>query len=98
VRLSFQNDDLQFTPEEAAEYSPILMKASHVAPLILAVGGDEGPEFIRQSEDLAAAWATQGKDISARILPGKHHFTTINQLLDAESELSKAVRAQIGVE
>ena len=30
-------------------------------------------------------------------LPGKHHFTTINQYLDAESDLSKAVRDQIGV-
>ena len=55
VRLSFQNDDLAFTLEEAAEYSPVLMKSGHVAPLILPVGGDEGPEFIRQSEDLAAA-------------------------------------------
>lgn len=97
VRLSFQNDDLAFTAEEAAEYSPVLMKPGHVAPLILPVGGDEGPEFIRQSEDLAAAWSAQGRDIKAWVLPGKHHFTTINQYLDAESDLSKAVRDQIGV-
>ena len=97
VRLSFQNDELKFTAKEAAEFSPVLMKPGHVAPLILAVGGNEGPEFIRQSEDLVDAWSALGKDISARILPGKHHFTTINQFLDPESDLSKTARGMIGV-
>ncbi len=97
VRLSFQNDDLQFSPEEAAEFSPVLMKPGRVAPLLLPVGGDEGPEFIRQSEDLAAAWSAQGKDISAMVMPGKHHFTTINEFLDPDSTLSNTVRTQIGI-
>ena len=27
------------------------------------------------------------------VMEGKHHFTTINQYLDAESELSQSVRS-----
>ncbi len=97
VRLSFQNDDLQFSPKEAEEFSPVLMTPSRVAPLLLPVGGDEGPEFVRQSEDLASTWSAQGHDVSAWVMQGKHHFTTINEYLDSESTLSKTVRAQIGV-
>jgi hypothetical protein len=34
-------------------------------------------------------------DAKGWIMEGKHHFTTINQYLDPESELSRAVRRLI---
>ena len=96
VRISSQNDDLRLTPEEVAEFSPVLMNPAHPGPLLLVAGGDEGPEFIRQSEDLATVWSKKGMNVSSWIMPGKHHFTTINEYLDPESELSQRVRSLAG--
>lgn len=97
VRLSFQNDDLQFSADEVAAFSTVRMTPRHPGPFLIVAGGDEGPEFIRQSTDLARAWRAAGMDCRSWIMPGKHHFTTINQYLDPESELSRAVREQMRV-
>jgi arylformamidase len=96
VRLSFQNDELQFSPEEAAEFSTLFMDPKHAGPLLAVAGGIEGPEFIRQTTELADAWSAKGMDVKGWIMEGKHHFTTINQYLDPESELSRAVRGLTG--
>jgi len=95
VRLSFQNDELQFSTEEAAEFSTLFMDPKHPGPFIAMAGGIEGPEFIRQTTELADAWSAKGMDVKGWIMEGKHHFTTINQYLDPESELSRAVRGLI---
>lgn len=95
VRLSFQNDELQFSPEEAAEFSTLFMDPKHPGPLLAVAGGIEGPEFIRQTTELVDAWSAKGMDAKGWIMEGKHHFTTINQYLDPESELSRAVRGLI---
>ena len=96
VRLSFQNDELQFSPKEAAEFSTLFMDPKHAGPLLAVAGGIEGPEFIRQTTELADAWSAKGMDVKGWIMEGKHHFTTINQYLDPESELSRAVRGLTG--
>ena len=96
VRLSFQNDELQFDEKEVAEFSTLFMDPSHPGPLLAVVGSMEGEEFVRQTSDLADAWGSKGMDIKCWIMEGKHHFTTINQYLDAESELSRAVRDLTG--
>jgi arylformamidase len=97
VRLCFQNDELQLTPQEVAEFSTLAMDPKHPGPLLAVAGSEEGPEFIRQTEAVAAAWSAKGMATERWIMPGKHHFTTINELLDAESALSRRVRAQTGV-
>ena len=98
VRLSYLNDDLRLTPESAREFSAVLLEPRVRAPLLLPVGGDEGPEFIRQSQDMATAWAAKGLDARSWIMPGHNHFLTINQYLDADSDLARAVRSQMGID
>ena len=97
VRLSYMNGELGFTPDSVAGNSPMLMAPVGGGELLLAVGGLEGPEFIRQSEELAAAWGARGMDVTCRVMDGHHHFSIINQLIDPASELSAAVRAQMGL-
>lgn len=92
VRLSFQNDELQFSPEEAREFSTLHMDPAHAGPLLAVVGSLEGEEFVRQTTALADAWSAKGMDMESWVMDGKHHFTTINQYLDPDSELSKKVR------
>jgi arylformamidase len=97
VQLSSQNDDLGLTADEALEFSPVLMTPPGGGRLLLPVGGDEGPEFIRQADDLAAAWSAKGVEARSWILPGDNHFSIVNQYIDPNSVLSRAARALIGL-
>jgi arylformamidase len=97
IRLSFHNEILGFTAETVQRFSPVLLPPKSRGPLLLPVGGLEGYEFVRQSEDLAAIWRGIGIDARAWVMPGHHHFSTINEYLKPESELARAVRAQMGL-
>ncbi|MBK17783.1 MAG: hypothetical protein CMM52_02950 [Rhodospirillaceae bacterium] len=96
VRLSSQNDDMQLGEKEAADFSPLFMDPIHPGPLLAVAGNLEGDEFVRQTSDLAEAWSAKGMNVECWIMEEKHHFTTINQYLDPESELSSAVRGLAG--
>jgi arylformamidase len=96
VRFSFHNEDLQFSEEEAREFSTYLMEPAHKGPLLAVVGDMEGVEFMRHTLALAEAWSAKGMDVDCWVMEGKHHFTTINQYLDPDSELSRRVRAMAG--
>jgi arylformamidase len=96
VRLSFHNAELGFTDDEARAFSPVSLEPKGGGRLLLTVGGDEGPEFIRQSNDLAAAWSAKGVDVRAEVLPGENHFSMMNQYIDPDSTLSRAVRELAG--
>jgi arylformamidase len=97
VRLSFQNKELQFSPEEARVFSTLFMDPTHKGPLLAVCGSMEGDEFVRQTTDLTDAWSAKGMEVECWVMEGKHHFTTINQYLDADSELSQKVRVLAGV-
>lgn len=55
------------------------------AVLDCIAGGAESPEFIRQSRDMAAAWAGQGAVTRFEALTGLDHFTVLDPLFDPES-------------
>src|SRR5207248_3909418 len=56
IRLCYLNDVLALTPEVARRNSPVTLPAPRPGSLVLALGGDEGPEYHRQTDDLAKAW------------------------------------------
>jgi len=55
-------------------------RPTNPAPLVVAVGGAESGEFIRQSRLLADRWEPQVR--SLRILPGLHHFSVLEALAE----------------
>ena len=55
--------------------------------LVAAVGGDESPEFLRQSRDIAAVWARAGVATEYLVVPGTDHFTVVDALTDPKSAL-----------
>jgi len=55
------------------------------------VGGDESPEFIRQSKDMAAVWAAKGAETRFEALAGLNHFTVLDPLFDPGSGLVQRV-------
>lgn len=56
------------------------------------VGGDESAEFLRQSRDMAAAWAAGGVTTRYVALEGLNHFTVLDPLFDpASAEAARLV-------
>lgn len=51
------------------------------------VGGDESPEFLRQSRDMASLWGARGVETRVEVLEGLNHFTVLDPLADAESAM-----------
>ena len=96
IRLCFLNEDLKLSKKVADRNSPVQLWPAGPAPLVLAVGGEEGPEYLRQSEDLAAAWRHHGIDVDVVVQEGHDHFTIVEQLSVADSKLSKMILNQMG--
>jgi len=58
------------------------------APLVVAVGGSESSEFIRQSRLLAGAWRDNLK--SLLVLPGYNHFSVVDAFAERGQPLHEA--------
>ena len=88
------NSDLRLTNAEAARVSPINHANLSRAPLLIAVGGAETSEFLRQSQLLWDAWPDNCRPAAGPlIIAGKHHFSVVVDYADAESELTQATLA-----
>ena len=61
------------------------------APLVVAVGGLESGEFIRQSRLIADRWSAQVR--SLHVLPGLHHFSVLEALAERGQPLHTATLA-----
>lgn len=97
IRLCYLNEVLGLTPEQARRLSPIHLAPGRAGPLLLAVGGLEGPEYHRQTEAQAAAWRARGLPGQVLDLPGHHHFSIAGELASPGTPLSRAILAQMGL-
>ena len=95
IRLTFMQETLGFTAGQVARNSPLGLTPATDAPLIVAVGGDESEEFLRQGETFAGQWARQGVPCEMMVRPGINHFTILGEFADPESGLTRAVRKQM---
>jgi arylformamidase len=92
--LASMNSDLRLTNAEAARVSPVNHVSLSPAPLVIAVGGAETSEFIRQSQLLWDAWEENRRPSAGPlILAGKHHFSVVADYADPNSELTLATLA-----
>ncbi|HEV7227447.1 alpha/beta hydrolase [Brevundimonas sp.] len=55
------------------------------------VGGEESPEFIRQSRDMAALWGARGVETRVEVVAGADHFTVLDPLADAGSGMVRRI-------
>jgi arylformamidase len=97
IRLCYLNQVLALTPEVAQRNSPVLLAPARPTPLILAVGGAEGPEYHRQTDALAAVWRARGVPIEVMDLPGHDHFSIVAELESPFSSLARAIHTQMGL-
>jgi arylformamidase len=97
IRLSYLNETLGLDRAAAERNSPYLLAPAGDAPIVLAVGGEEGPEFIRQSELLDSCWRSQGVPTELRVDAGQNHYDMVEALGDPAASLSRAVHRQMGL-
>jgi len=95
IRLCYLNDVLALTPETARRNSPVTLPAPRAGSLILALGGDEGPEYHRQTDALAAAWGVKAGAVLD--MTGLNHFSIISELETPSSPLARAIQSQMGL-
>lgn len=87
---------LQLTWAEVRRNSPLNHIPDAAGPLIVTYGGDESPEFHRQSQTFLAAWRDRGLEGEYFPQPGRNHFTAIYGFADKESALCRKILALIG--
>jgi arylformamidase len=97
VRLSARSSYVHLTDETEAALSPQRHIDRLTAPLIVAYGSHESPEFQRQSRDFAAAVRTAGKSVELIAAEGYNHFEIIETLANPLGLLGRAALAQMGL-
>jgi arylformamidase len=97
VRLSHRSSYVKFTDEMVEALSPQRHIDKLCAPLIVAYGTYETPEFQRQARDFAAAVRVSGKPVE--LLVGEHygHLELPETLCSPYGLLGSAVLEQMGL-
>jgi len=95
VRLSARSKYVNFTDEMEHTLSPQRHLDRLTAPLLVAYGTLESPEFQRQSCDFAAAAKAAGKSVQLLVGEGYNHFEIIETLGNPYGLLGRAVLEQM---
>jgi arylformamidase len=95
--LSARSQYVKFDDETVAALSPIRHLDRLQAPIVVAYGTLETPEFQRQNRDFAAAAAAAGKPV--RLLVGEHynHFELPETLANPYGLLGRAALGLMGL-
>jgi arylformamidase len=98
VSLSARSGYVKFDDETIEQLSPIRHIDQLRAPLVVAYGTCETPEFQRQNREFAAAVASAGKPV--RLLVGQHynHFELPETLANPYGLLGRAALDLIGLQ
>jgi arylformamidase len=91
------NAEIRLRPDMVARNSPLTLPLPAQPPVIVAVGADETPLWIKQSTDYAAMLRAHGVATELMIIPAAHHFSITRSLADPAGVLPQAIRRQIGV-
>jgi arylformamidase len=95
VSLSVRSNYVTFTPEIIQALSPIRHLDRLAAPVIVAHGTRETPEFQRQNREFAAALKSAGKLTEFIVLDGYNHFEVHESLGNPYAPLGRAVLRQM---
>jgi len=98
IRLCFLNDELALDAATVRRHSPVGLARTCPGPLLLPVGGEEGPEYLRQTGALVDAWRGHGEPPCAMVMDGHDHFSIVAELERPDSELARAIHRQMGVD
>jgi arylformamidase len=98
IRLCYLNAVLGLDTAAAQRNSPLrLLETSRGAGprLLVAVGGDETAEFLRQQQEFTDAWRRQGRGLALIAQPGEDHFSIMDRIAEPASALFQALADEI---
>ena len=79
-------DSLKLTPAQVRKASPALLPAPRKRTLYSVAGGIESAEFLRHNQLIQKAWGKKTVPVS-EALPGLHHFSVLDALVDPAHRL-----------
>lgn len=85
------NESLHLDPGRALIHSPICNIPSTSPALHAFAGGDEPDVFVQQSLDMVAAYARRGFRSRFTALPGRNHFSVMEEFMLPESPLRRSL-------
>lgn len=97
IRLCYLNDVLSLSEKDAAALSPIRLvreaadAGMRLPPHLLTVGSLEGPEYLRQRDELAGALREKRQPVECIDLPDRDHFTALEAFGDPHHPLCLAM-------
>ena len=97
VRLSARSSYVRFTDEIEQALSSQRHLDRLGAPVVVAYGTLETPEFQRQSRDFAAALKAAGRPVQLLVGEGYNHFEIAETLANPHGLLGRAVLAQMNL-
>lgn len=92
----FLAPDLQLSADEARALSPLHMPAPSRGRLLALVGGDESPEFLRQTSQIRRAWGPRAVPVCETV-PGRHHMNVLQALAEPDSRLHSLALDLLGL-
>lgn len=97
VMLSARSSYVELNNDEAEQMSPIRHIDNIAAPIHLAYGGKESPEFQRHSREFHEALQQSSHPSELIFLPDLNHFEIFNSLAEPEGAIAKAARRMMGL-
>jgi acetyl esterase/lipase len=91
------NETLRLDAAEAVAESPALLTPVEGTPVTAWVGGDELPEFLRQTRLLPLVWGGLGIETNTVEEPGRHHFDVIDGLTDPGPPVDPGAAASLSL-
>lgn len=89
--------DLQLTPEQVRQASPVLLPPPPQGTLYSVAGGDESEEFLRQNQLIQQAWGAETVPV-CESLPGLNHFSVLEALITPDHRLHQLALELLGLE
>jgi arylformamidase len=89
LAVSVNAAEIHLTADMVPSLSPMRFPPTDV-PMLLAVGGDEAPLWMRQSADFAKAARAAGGDARYLEVPRENHFSLMEAFADATHPLTRA--------
>lgn len=88
-------DALKLTPAQVRKASPALLPAPRKGVFYSVAGGIESAEFLRHNLMIQKAWGKKTVPV-CEALPGLHHFSVLDALIDPAHRLHRLAQQLIG--
>ena len=98
IRLCYLNNKVGMDADVAYRNSPIHQNFPLSLPLMVIFGDIESDEYGRQAKAMQAVWQALGYPFEHIKLPGYNHFTMAHQLRETDSDMTRALLRQIGLD